>query len=80
MSVDLPFWKIFSQQQQDLRVETIEAQITKETSVVDGGSRDLVCRLERKNMNRPFKRTVKIVRSNIMLHYGARTCMGLNFS
>jgi hypothetical protein len=41
MSADLPFWKISSQQQQGLRVETPGARITKETSVVDGGRRDL---------------------------------------
>jgi hypothetical protein len=80
MSADLPFWKISSQQQQGLRVETPGARITKETSVVDGGRRDLVCRLERTDLNHPFKSTIKIMRSTVMLHCGARTCSGLNFS
>jgi hypothetical protein len=68
MSADIPFQKISSQQQQGLRVESLGAQITKETSVVDGGRRDLVYRPERIDLNRPFKSTVKIMRSMIMLH------------
>jgi hypothetical protein len=72
--------KISSQQQQGLRVETPGARITKETSVVDGGRRDLVHRLERTDLNHPFKSTIKIVRSMVVLHCGARTCSGLNFS
>jgi hypothetical protein len=80
MSADIPFRKISSQQQHGLRVETPRARIMKETSVVDGGRRDLVHGLERKDMNHPFKGTVNIVRSTVVLHCGARTCSGLNFS
>jgi hypothetical protein len=80
MSKDLPFWKISSQHQQGLRLETLRAQIMKETSVIDGGRRDLVHGLERTDMNHPFKSTINIMRSMVMLHCGARTCSGLNFS
>jgi hypothetical protein len=80
MSADLPFRKISSQQQQGLRVESPRARITKETSTIDGGRRDLVHRLERTDLNRLFKITIKIMRSMVMLHCGARTCSGLNFS
>jgi hypothetical protein len=80
MSADLPFRKISSQQQQGLRVETSGAWITKETSAVDGGRRDLVYRIERTDLNHPFKSTINIMRSMIMLHCEARTCSGLNFS
>jgi hypothetical protein len=80
MSTDLLFRKISIQHQQGLRLETPRARIMKETSVVDGGRRDLVRGLERTNMNHLFKSTIKIVRSMVMLHCGARTCSGLNFS
>jgi hypothetical protein len=52
----------------------------KETSTVDAGRRDLVYGLERTYLNRSFKSTIKIMRSTIVLHCGARTCSGLNFS
>jgi hypothetical protein len=80
MSADLPFWKISSHHQQGLRLENPEARITKETSAVDGGRRDLFHGIERTDMKRLFKRIVKIVRSMFVLHCGAITCSGLNFS
>jgi hypothetical protein len=60
MSVDIPFWKISSQQQHGLIFETPGAWIMKETSVFDGGRRDLVCKLERTDLNYLFKCTIKI--------------------
>jgi hypothetical protein len=80
MSADIPFRKISSQQQQGLRVETPGAWIMKKTSVVDGRRRDLVCGLKKKYMNCPFKSTINIMILMIVLHCGAKTCSGLNFS
>jgi hypothetical protein len=78
MLADLPLRKISSQQQQGLRVETLGARITKETSVVDGGRRDLVRRLERIDLNCLFKSTIKIVRSTVMLHCGVKSGLSSN--
>jgi hypothetical protein len=80
MLSDLSFRKISSQQQQGLRFESPGAWIMKETSVIDGGRRDMVRRLQRIDLNHLFRSTIKIMISTVVFHCGARTCSGLNFS
>jgi hypothetical protein len=71
---DISFQMISNKKQQGLRFETPRAWIMKETSGIDGGKRDLVHGIERIDLNCPFKSTVNIVRSKVVIHCGAKTC------